>query len=257
MMGRAALSVYEDPTIREALGEALRPGGLALTDEALAASGLLPGARVLDVGCGTGVTVEHLRDRHGLVAAGIDASMLLLATRRSRTPLPPLAQARGEQLPIGDCQLDAVLVECSLSLMGDVDAALAEFRRVLRPGGRLILADLYARNPAAAAEPRERQAVSCLQGALSRAQITESLAGQGFRLDEWQDRSGALKVLAARLILAGVSPALFWGGACGDASTAIAGTKPGYYWLIASKIGHPYPIAKRAGVRSSARPPRP
>jgi len=227
--------VYENPVLREALGDILRPGGLALTDEALASCKLLPAARVLDVGCGSGLTVAHLRSHHGLAAMGIDTSAQLLASGRSREPALPLALAQGERLPIGDGALDAVLAECSLSLMADVDAALAEFRRVLKPGGRLVLADLYTRAPDGHSQPRERQPVSCLRGALSKAEITAKLAEQGFDLAIWQDRSDTLKVLAARLILAGVSPAQFWGGTCGDGVNAIASLKPGYYWLIASR----------------------
>ena len=227
--------VYENPTLREALGDVLRPGGLALTDEALTACGLPPAARVLDVGCGAGATVTHLRDHHGLAAVGIDASARLLAAGRSQGRTLPLALARGERLPIGDGALDAVLAECSLSVMADVDAALAEFRRVLKPGGRLVLADLYTRVPDTPPRPQERSPISCLRGALSRPQLEGKLAEQGFHLVTWQDRSAALKVLAARLILAGISPAQFWGGTCGDAAGAIARVKPGYYWLVAGR----------------------
>lgn len=226
--------VYEQPALREALGDVLRPGGLALTDEALAACALRPAARVLDVGCGAGATVAHLRDR-GLAVVGIDASAVLLAGGRGRRPVLPLALARGDRLPAGDGALDAVLAECSLSVMADVDAALAEFRRVLKPDGRLMLADLYLRTSNGRPRPRERQPVSCLRGALTRAQIEEMLAKQGFDLLIWQDRSDALKALAARLILAGIPLAQFWGGACGDAAGALANLKPGYYWLIATR----------------------
>jgi SAM-dependent methyltransferase len=229
--------VYENPALRGALGDVLRPGGLALTDEALMACGLPPAARVLDVGCGAGATVTHLRDHHGLAAVGIDASTRLLAAGRSQGRALPLALARGERLPIGAGALDAVLAECSLSVMADVDAALAEFRRVLKPGGRLVLADLYTRVPDAPPRPQERPPISCLRGALSRTQLEGKLAEHGFNLMTWQDRSAALKVLAARLILAGISPVQFWGGTCGDAAGAIRNLKPGYFWLIAGKKG--------------------
>ena len=68
-------------------------------------------------------------------------------------------------------------------------------------------------------------------------QILSKLAEHGFDLVRWQDRSDALKVLTARLILAGISPAQFWGGSCSDGGRAIALRKPGYYWLIASPDG--------------------
>ena len=230
--------VYEQPALREALGDVLRPGGLALTDEALAACALQPAARVLDVGCGAGATVAHLRDR-GLAALGLDVSSTLLRSGRSARPDLPLVQAWAERPPMADGAVDAVLAECSLSLLADVGAALAEFWRVLRPGGRLILADLYLRTPDGRPRPRERQPVSCLRGALTRAEIEALLTGQGFELAVWQDRSDALKALAVRLILAGIPLAQFWGSACGDAAGGMAGAKPGYFWLVAAKKALP------------------
>ncbi len=43
--------------------------------------------------------------------------------------------------------MDALFAECSLSLLGAAEPAVAEFRRVLRPGGLLVVSDLYARRP--------------------------------------------------------------------------------------------------------------
>ena len=229
------IRIYEQPGLREAMGDSLHPGGLALTDEILAACALPRGARVVDVGCGAGVTVAHLRGRHGLAASGVDASAVLLAYGRRCESTLPLVQADGEHLPVGDGLLHAVIAECTLSLMPDIDGALAEFRRVLQPGGQLILTDLYTRSREGADRSRDQQPFSCLRGALSKVEIVTRLTGQGFELERWQDRSDALKVLAARLILAGISPAQFWGGECVSGSEAIARLKPGFYWLIARK----------------------
>jgi arsenite methyltransferase len=234
-MNDEVFCVYEDPALREALGNVLRPGGLALPHEALAFCPLPPGARVLDVGSGAGVTLAHLIAHHGLSAIGLDASAILLDSGRRRHPALPLVRAWGERLPIGDGVFDAVLAECTLSVIADPGAALAEFWRVLKPGGWLILTDLYLRNPLGVPLPRERQPASCLGGALSQVQIEEKLDDQGFDRVIWQDRSEAVKVLAARLILAGISPARFWGGSCGAATEAIGRLKPGYYWLVASR----------------------
>lgn len=229
------IRIYERPAVRDALGDTLRPGGLALTDEILAACALPPGARVLDVGCGAGATVAHLRGRHGLTAAGVDASAVLLAGGHRRERTLPLVQAEGERLPIGDRLLHAVIAECSLSLMHDVGIALAEFWRVLQPGGTLILADLYTSTGDTTQRSTVEPPASCLHGALSRREIVTRLAEQGFQLECWHDRSDELKVLAARLILAGISPAQLWGGACSSGTEAIARLRPGFYWLIAHK----------------------
>ena len=227
--------VYEDPILRDALGDVLRPGGLALTDEAIAACNLRSNARVLDAGCGAGATVTHIRSHHGLAAFGIDASRVLLAAGHSREPSTPLVRSRGERLPLADGSVDAMLSECSLSVMSDIDAALAEFGRVLRPSGRLVLADIYVRNLEDSFRPSGRRPSSCLEGAMPKMQIMERLADHGFACERWEDRSDALKVMAARLILAGAPPEQFWGSACAGAS-GTPRSKPGYYWLIARKV---------------------
>jgi arsenite methyltransferase len=228
-----SVPVYEQPGLREALDGVLRPGGLALTDEMVAAAGLPAGARVLDVGCGVGTTVAHLRRGHGLDAVGVDASELLLDAGHAQAAALPLIQAWGEQLPMAGGGFDAVLAECSLSLMPDMDGALAEFRRVLKPGGRLLWADIYVRNAGAQAPDRPAKPASCLQGALTRAQIEERLAAHDLVAGTWQDCPDAVKVFAARLILAGISPAQFWGSACEDAMGAATRLRPGYFWLVA------------------------
>ncbi len=233
--------VYEEPAVRTALDDVLRPGGLELTDEALAACALPAGAFVVDVGCGAGATVDHLRSRYGFAAMGMDASAVLLASARDRFPGLPVARALAERLPVGTGVLDAVLAECMLSLTSEPGATLAEFHRVLKTGGRLILADIYLISPDSIARPRAVQPASCLQGALTRSEIEVELAEQGFSLVTWQDRSAALKVMTARLILAGIPPARFWGAGCGPPSASggagSAGARPGYYWLIASAAG--------------------
>lgn len=168
---------------------------------------------------------------------GVDASELLLDAGHKQAPEEVLIQAWGGQLPVAAGCLDAVLAECSLSLMPDIDAVLAEFRRVLKPGGRLLWADIYVRNTDAPAPDRLRNPVSCLEGALTRAQIEARLAAHAFEIDTWQDRSGAIKVFAARLILAGISPQQFWGGSCEEGMAALSRLQPGYFWLAASKAG--------------------
>ena len=178
--------VYEDPALLEALGGVLRPGGLALTDEALAACRLPQGARVLDVGCGAGGTVAHLRER-GLAAVGVDASAALLAAGRDRAPGAPLARARGEHLPLGDGVLDALLAECSLSLMPDVGAALAEVQRVLRPGGRLAISDVVA---TAELPPEWRDDPALHSGCMAGAERPGGSPGSSRARRRWPSRAG-------------------------------------------------------------------
>lgn len=237
--------VYELEGIQRVTGETIRPGGLALTRRAVAMAGLLVGARVLDVGCGAGATVEYLA-KLGLQAVGIDPSEKLLRQGNGRIDKhttnysSPLAftQGQGETLPFPTHQFDALLAECCLSLMADAAGALAEFTRVLRPGGMLILSDMLAGNLAGMAEARRLPLSCCVSGAFSQTQIEALLADAGFAITYWEDNSEALKQLTVQIIWEYGSLANFWrcGGEDGEGvGTAVANLKPGYFLLLARK----------------------
>jgi arsenite methyltransferase len=235
--------LYEQSPILEVAGETIRPGGLALTDRALAYCALPIGSRVLDVGCGPATSIEHLRLEYQFKAVGLDPSLVLLQAGRRRDPGLRLIQSRGEYLPIAARQFDAVLTECSLSVMRDTDRALREFQRVLRAGGYLILSDMYARN-AAGLEALQRLPIdSCLCGAVPQAEIIDRVETAGFKVLMWEDHTDALKVFTARLIWSNGSLQQFWCRATSrsdvaDIQTAITQSKPGYYLLIAQKTNH-------------------
>ena len=115
-----------------------------LVHEALGAQ---PGQRVLDIGCGPGFYVSELVDRVGTAGAvvGIDVSaeMLNLAKRRCEgRPNVAFHEASATALPVDGSSFDAALSVQVLEFVPEVDAALAEMRRVLRPGARLVLWDV-------------------------------------------------------------------------------------------------------------------
>ena len=103
---------------------------------------LRTGARVLDVGCGDGGSVDLLNSA-GYAADGVDADEQLAEIAASRNPGASILQASAESLPHADSSYDAVMFECSLSLT-DSARSLAEARRVLRPGGALMVADVFS-----------------------------------------------------------------------------------------------------------------
>lgn len=105
-----------------------------------AALGLRPGERVLDVGAGTGVSTEELT-RSGAFAVGADISVgMLRAGRRVRAEVPLLA-GDALRLPFADSTFDAVTISFALRNVVDTTAALREFARVTRPGGRLVVCE--------------------------------------------------------------------------------------------------------------------
>ncbi|MCA9968582.1 MAG: class I SAM-dependent methyltransferase, partial [Anaerolineales bacterium] len=201
------------------------------------------GARVLDVGCGAGATVAYLAEL-GLRAVGVDASAAMLRGGNGRFPPHPAAcgraaLGRGERLPFAAARFDALLAECCLSLMDDAARALAEFARVLQPGGTLILSDMLAGNPAAVAAVRQLPLACCIRGAFSRPQLAALLADAGFEITFWEDNGEALKQLTVQIIWEYGSLANFWACAGGDAAaeTAVGRMQPGYFLLLASKEG--------------------
>jgi SAM-dependent methyltransferase len=95
-----------------------------------------PERRLLDVGCGTGILLESLRSRGR--AAGVDLSPTALAFSRQRG-VGPLVQADGGRLPVAGASVDGVTAIGVVEHLDDDRAAVLEWRRVLRPGGGLVL----------------------------------------------------------------------------------------------------------------------
>jgi ubiquinone/menaquinone biosynthesis C-methylase UbiE len=91
--------------------------------------------RTLDLGSGTGRNLELLPS--GVPAVAVEPFWAPLARARRRAPAVPLVLARAEALPFRDGAFDCVLGGLVLCSVDDPAAALAEIRRVLRPGGAL------------------------------------------------------------------------------------------------------------------------
>jgi len=202
--------------------QSLHPGGLALTAQALAWCNLPRDARVFDLGCGAGATLNYFAAEYGLRSFGIDASLENLLCARH----PGIAQAIAERLPIAAKSVDAIFAECTLSLF-DFDAALRECARILTPNGYLIANDLYARDKAGIPALRELPAELCISSAMSQTQIIAQIHAHGFRLLAWQDHSDTLQNFATQSIW---NPTNSF-----DAYLAAARAKIGYYMLIARK----------------------
>ncbi|UYQ78815.1 class I SAM-dependent methyltransferase [Glutamicibacter sp. JL.03c] len=106
----------------------------------LALAGDVAGRRILDIGCGTGPLAEQLVKRGALVA-GFDTSsaMIELARRRLGDQAELCVATLGEKLPYEDDSFDDAVASLVFHYLQDWTLALDEVRRVLKPGGRLIM----------------------------------------------------------------------------------------------------------------------
>jgi SAM-dependent methyltransferase len=211
-------------------GEPLRPGGSELTLRAVQCADFAAGERVLDLGCGVGVATQLLH-RHGCTALGLDVARQRLAQARRNEPALAMITGDARRLPFADDSLDGILAECSLSLIGYTAEMLAECRRVLRPGGRLAVTDLFAR----AEDVEPPNLPGCLGSMASRGTILAAMGDAGLGVQRWEDHSDLLKSFVAQLIFSGRGTEALWTRDGSAYTTALRACRPGYFLLIATK----------------------
>ncbi|HKS77095.1 MAG TPA: class I SAM-dependent methyltransferase [Terriglobales bacterium] len=216
----------------------LRPGGLDLTKRAMALCRVDSNACVLDLGCGAGISSRYLRKGLGFEVIGIDVS--LAACREARETAEQVVQADARHLPLPSASIDAVLAECSLSLM-DKTKVLGECFRVLKPTGRLILTDIYVRNVEAVARLRELGG-ACFSQVMSQDELETELARHEFEIERWEDHSSLLKPLLFRWLMqhGSLGPLFACEGSAAEPDStrlqqALREARLGYFLLIAVK----------------------
>jgi len=149
------------------------------------APGPSPPRRILDVGCGTGYLLGLLADRcpAAPLLCGVDPAPAMVGTARARAGggdrRIEFALGVAESLPYGDGAFDLVVSTTSFDHWSDQAAGLAECARVLEPGGRLVLVDLFTwfLLPTLVAGHRGK--------ARTRARAGRLLSEAGFRSVEW------------------------------------------------------------------------
>jgi SAM-dependent methyltransferase len=142
-----AIDAQPDPSMFTRLLEmrGAQPHQRRLRRAFLAFAGIAPGARVLDVGCGTGVVTRDLVARVGPRGrvVGLDPSRAFLAEARRRTRGAGVRfrHGNGTDLPFRDGTFDAAVAVTVLLHVPQGDRVLAEMRRVVRPGGTVAVLD--------------------------------------------------------------------------------------------------------------------
>ena len=105
-----------------------------------------PGARVADLGCGSGVFTDLLRQQ-GCDCVGLDLSPKLVEIGRRKYPGVEFIEGDVEHLPFPDASFDGVLLSGIVHHLPDPAKCAAEVFRILRPGGRFVAFDPNRMNP--------------------------------------------------------------------------------------------------------------
>jgi SAM-dependent methyltransferase len=219
-------NIYEQGILENITGHTLRPGGFELTNMARLYCQFPEKANILDVGCGTGATVQFLRENCGLNAWGIDSSAEMIRRGKEFCADLPLLQASGENIPFPCNQMDGVFMECSLSLISDADFALTESCRILKENGKLVISDFYYRNR---------------PGTKTKELLLSMLEEHDFEVALWQDKSELLGQLVFDSIMQNGSTHVLWDCLLANeknrdvCKSQLKIWQPSYFLLVANK----------------------
>jgi arsenite methyltransferase len=178
----------------------------------LAIDTLNPGEVVLDLGSGAGLDCFLAAKKVGQEGQviGLDMTDAMLEKARKNQALLGLTnvefrKGEMEQMPIADASVDVIISNCVINLSPDKDRVFREAHRVLRPGGRLMVADIVTAGELPA-ELRTTEAwTGCIGGAIPLDDYIGKLKAAGFAevlvvaSREWQPVMLSVKVKAVRV----------------------------------------------------------
>ncbi len=153
-----------------------------------AIAALKPGERVLDLGSGAGFDCFLAARAVGPTGSviGVDMTPDMLARARENAKKTGLGNVEFrlgeiEHLPLPDASVDVVISNCVVNLSPDKPAVYREAFRVLRPGGRVAIADVLARQPLSPEHQSDLALlVGCIAGAATVAEVEGWLRDAGF-----------------------------------------------------------------------------
>ncbi|ADD43585.1 class I SAM-dependent methyltransferase [Stackebrandtia nassauensis] len=204
----------------DALDVSLDPCGPGMLFDLVAEIGLPAGARALDVGCGEGGHAFELADRFGLRVHGVDPvprhiDIAKSQARPESTAAVTFEAGTAQALPVADASVDLVWCRDTLCHVEDLDAAYAEFRRVLKPDGTALVYQMFATDTL---EPNEAawlfSTMGCIPSSMDPTRSEAAMMASGLSIErrlvlgtQWGERGqettgkGGRKLLhAARLL---------------------------------------------------------
>ena len=194
-------------------------------------AGLVPGDRLLDVGCGTG-NAALLAAQAGAEVVGVDPAPRLLGVARERAAAagvsPEFVVGSAESLPFPDASFDLAVSIFGVIFAAEPERAIGEMLRVLRPGGRVLIAAWLPTG-----------AIATLMGCIARAvaAATNEPVPERFA---WHDRDTVAEI------------ALRHGARVDthDGEIQFRGESPEAYFA-AQDASHPHSVASRALLESA------
>lgn len=207
---------YGQDWVHELLGDSFHPGGIELSTRLVHSLGLPQNARILDAACGIGTTTRKMSDVFGLMPTGVDLSRENIdkATLQAKGSANPVSFVCGpvDSLPFADNAFDAVVCECAVSTFANQAVVLAEFLRVLKPGGVLGISDMVIEGELPTEVATQIAPWTCLAEAHSVRGYQQLFLDAGFSIVGYADESSSLGEMVAdlkrKLLAAGLGKAL-------------------------------------------------
>jgi ubiquinone/menaquinone biosynthesis C-methylase UbiE len=187
-----SVDLYESRRLEGVLGKSLHPGGLKLTERAARIAQLNEGSKVLDIGCGSGISDLFLACKYGCNVTGIDPSKMSLPKIGGKKV--QFLRANAERLPFDSEVFDVVLSECSFSPIPKKDRAARGIWRVLKSGGKFLFHDIFLKEGDGGDSP-----IPCIRGAMTRIGYLRLLEDAGFQEDRFEDHSSELKAVCYKI----------------------------------------------------------
>jgi SAM-dependent methyltransferase len=184
---------------QSALDTSLNPRGPEMLYDLVSDLGLSPGATVVDIGCGEGAHTLRLAERFGFAVTGFDPVQRHIELGNARLAaagkqFPELSRrvrfelGTAEAVPVDDASVDLVWCRDVLVHVAALDRAYAEFRRILRKGGRALV---YQRFGTGRLEPREAEWLWKTMGVVPTSaapgRTDAAIAAAGLQVDECID----------------------------------------------------------------------
>lgn len=204
------------------LGPLCRPGGFSLTEKMLAFAGFPEGAKLADLGCGQGATLEYLAEHTSFKAVGVEHEVTFCDGSK-------ILWADAAHLPFETGAFDGVLLECSLSRMEAPEEVLAECFRILKNRGVVCISDMISNG--------EEQKLAGVLGRLEHRETQEErFLAAGFGIEVFFDASRELREFWGQLLFDGRAcelPALL-----GADRAMLKRARCGYgFWILRKDTG--------------------